>query len=150
MSGRDIFSYFCISCHGRNGRGDGPVAAALKVKPANLTRLSAANGGRFPAERVRAFVAHGRPDIPAHGSPEMPIWGPIFQGTRPVRHDRAGPNRQRRRLRPVDSGKVAGLPLDDRDVYDTVGPNTRPSPMAIVIASAHPSPHTASARPVLS
>jgi mono/diheme cytochrome c family protein len=79
MSGRDIFRYYCISCHGRNGRGDGPVAAALKTKPANLTRLTIANGGRFPAERVRTFVAHGRPDTAAHGSPEMPIWGPIFQ-----------------------------------------------------------------------
>ena len=79
MSGRDVYAYYCVSCHGRNGRGDGPVAAALKTPPANLTRLAADNGGRFPADRVRAFVAHGRVDIPAHGSPEMPIWGPIFQ-----------------------------------------------------------------------
>ncbi|HVH26118.1 MAG TPA: c-type cytochrome [Vicinamibacterales bacterium] len=79
MSGRDIFRYYCTSCHGRDGRGDGPVAAQLKTRPANLTTLTTANGGQFPLERVRAFVTHGRTDAPSHGSPDMPIWGPIFQ-----------------------------------------------------------------------
>jgi len=83
MSGRDIFRYYCASCHGQSGRGDGPVAAALKTRPANLTRLAVANSGRFPAERVKAFVTHGPVNAPAHGSPEMPIWGPIFQSLDP-------------------------------------------------------------------
>ena len=79
MSGRDIFRYYCATCHGRDGRGSGPVAAALKTKPANLTRLAANNGGQFPLERVQAFVTHGRLDAAAHGSSDMPVWGPIFQ-----------------------------------------------------------------------
>jgi mono/diheme cytochrome c family protein len=79
MSGRDIFRYYCATCHGREGRGNGPVASQLKTRPANLTRLAAGNSGEFPLERVRAFVTHGRTDAPSHGSPEMPIWGPIFQ-----------------------------------------------------------------------
>jgi len=58
---------------------DGPVAAALKTKPANLTRLASINGGQFPRDRVRAFVAQGRTDTPSHGAPDMPVWGPIFQ-----------------------------------------------------------------------
>ena len=78
MSGRDIFRYYCATCHGRDGRGNGPVASALKTKPANLTRLAANNSGQFPLERVQAFVTHGRPDAAAHGSPDMPVWGPIF------------------------------------------------------------------------
>ena len=47
MSGREIFRYYCATCHGRDGRGNGPVAGELKVKPANLTRLAADNGGTY-------------------------------------------------------------------------------------------------------
>jgi mono/diheme cytochrome c family protein len=83
MAGRDIFRYYCATCHGRDGRGNGPVAAELKAKPANLTGLAAENAGRFPLERVKAFVTHGRPGAPAHGSSEMPVWGPIFQSLDP-------------------------------------------------------------------
>jgi mono/diheme cytochrome c family protein len=83
MSGRDIFRYYCATCHGSEGRGDGPVASQLKTRPANLTRLAAGNAGQFPLDRVRAFVTHGRTDAPSHGSPEMPIWGPIFKALDP-------------------------------------------------------------------
>jgi mono/diheme cytochrome c family protein len=79
MSGRDIFRYYCASCHGRDGRGNGPIASQLKSQPANLTALATNNRGQFPRERVRAFVTHGRADAPSHGTPDMPVWGPIFQ-----------------------------------------------------------------------
>ena len=37
-SGRQTYTRFCVSCHGRTGLGDGPGAAAVEgpVKPANL------------------------------------------------------------------------------------------------------------------
>jgi mono/diheme cytochrome c family protein len=79
LAGRDTFAFYCASCHGRDGTGNGPVGSALKAKPANLTKLAARNGGTYPVERVRAFVAKGQPGIPAHGSPDMPVWGPVFQ-----------------------------------------------------------------------
>jgi mono/diheme cytochrome c family protein len=79
MSGRDIFMYYCVSCHGRDGRGDGPVSSALKTRPANLRRLAATNGGIFPIARVRASITHGPSQAPAHGTSDMPVWGPIFQ-----------------------------------------------------------------------
>jgi mono/diheme cytochrome c family protein len=79
LSGRDIFDFYCATCHGREGRGGGPVAAALRTIPADLTTLAARNGGRFPRERVRDFVTHGRADPVAHGSADMPVWGPIFE-----------------------------------------------------------------------
>jgi mono/diheme cytochrome c family protein len=83
ISGRDTFRYYCASCHGRDARGDGPVASALTTRPANLTKLAANNHGQFPIDRVRAFIAEGGPDLPAHGSPDMPVWGPIFQSLDP-------------------------------------------------------------------
>jgi mono/diheme cytochrome c family protein len=79
MSGRDIYNYFCVSCHGPDGRGDGPVATALRTRPADLRRLSAGSGGTFPTTRVRAVLTEGMPATPAHGTAEMPVWGPIFQ-----------------------------------------------------------------------
>src|SRR6185436_16616654 len=34
--GRMIFLRSCVMCHGESGRGDGPLAATLPIKPANL------------------------------------------------------------------------------------------------------------------
>lgn len=35
--GKQIYDDKCAACHGTSGRGDGPAAAALNPKPANLT-----------------------------------------------------------------------------------------------------------------
>ena len=83
MSRRDIFRYYCATCHGRDARGDGPVAPALKTRPANLTKLAANNHGLFPIERVKVFITAGRPVTQAHGSSDMPVWGPIFKSLDP-------------------------------------------------------------------
>jgi mono/diheme cytochrome c family protein len=83
LSGRDIFTFYCSPCHGRDGRGNGPVAPALKTAPPDLTRLTIRNSGTFPRGRVENFVANGSPDVPAHGSREMPVWGPTFLALEP-------------------------------------------------------------------
>jgi mono/diheme cytochrome c family protein len=67
----------CASCHGLEGRGDGPVAELLITPPADLTRLQAANGGEFPYYRVFAVI-DGRFIVPGHGEREMPVWGRQF------------------------------------------------------------------------
>ena len=73
-SGTRLFAQFCVSCHGVKGVGDGPVASALKIKPADLTVISAGAGGVFPEVRVREMI-DGRAVTPAHGTREMPVWG---------------------------------------------------------------------------
>lgn len=80
MAGSDLFQFYCASCHGRDGKGGGPVAAALTTPPANLTTISRRNGGLFPRDRVIAFIAEQQPPVPAHGPRDMPVWGPIFRG----------------------------------------------------------------------
>lgn len=84
LAGRDLFQFYCAPCHGRDGKGNGPVAAALKVPPPDLTRLARRNGGTFPRKRVEAFVTNG-PSVqaPAHGGSDMPVWGPVFRGLDP-------------------------------------------------------------------
>jgi len=76
-SGRQMFQSYCASCHGREGKGDGPAASALKSPPGDLTELAKRNNGNFPVDRVNA-VLNGRAELAAHGSEEMPVWGPVF------------------------------------------------------------------------
>ena len=78
LVGSVSFDLYCASCHGRLGRGDGPTAAALKTKPADLTVLARGNRGVFPRDRVLAFV-EGSARAASHGSPEMPVWGPTLR-----------------------------------------------------------------------
>jgi mono/diheme cytochrome c family protein len=79
LYGVDNFHDYCSPCHGRDGAGHGPVAAALKTPPTDLTRLAAKNKGVFPRARVRDYITNGTADIPAHGSSVMPVWGPTFR-----------------------------------------------------------------------
>ena len=76
-SGAGMFKAYCASCHGQDGKGDGPAAPALKAFPANLTLLAAKNAGTFPELQV-AQAIKGDWMTAAHGSKEMPVWGPVF------------------------------------------------------------------------
>jgi mono/diheme cytochrome c family protein len=76
-SGQEMFVNYCAVCHGKDGKGGGPAADALKVAPANLTVLSQKNGGKFPTNHVGSIL-RGDASLAAHGSQEMPVWGPIF------------------------------------------------------------------------
>ena len=81
LVGRDLYATYCAGCHGRDGKGDGPVAPALKVPPADLTTIAKRNGGQFRASIVEGTLNGTRAQEPssAHGTSEMPIWGSIFR-----------------------------------------------------------------------
>jgi mono/diheme cytochrome c family protein len=55
-TGSEDFATFCSACHGLSGRGDGAAAEDLDQRPADLTRLSARNGGVFPGTAVMAKI----------------------------------------------------------------------------------------------
>ena len=78
LAGQDLFRQYCAVCHGTAAKGDGPAAAALKVKPADLTQISRKNGNKYPEVRVQRVI-NGEDAVEAHGSREMPVWGPIFR-----------------------------------------------------------------------
>lgn len=81
LVGHDLFKFYCATCHGRDGRGAGPVAQSLKIPPPDLTRLARRNQGTFPRTRVEQFVTSGGEVMtPAHGTADMPVWGPVFLG----------------------------------------------------------------------
>ena len=79
LAGRDSFQAYCAPCHGVTGHGDGPVAAALRARPADVTTLARQNSGAFPGARVRDFVTGSGRALAAHGTTEMPIWGQMFR-----------------------------------------------------------------------
>ena len=78
--GKLIYQRYCTSCHGSEGRGNGPLAAELRTAPTDLTRLAEKNTGRFPVELVARSI-DGRRTVRAHGAPDMPVWGEIFPRT---------------------------------------------------------------------
>ncbi len=77
VSGAQMFKEYCAVCHGPSGKGDGPVATALKVPPPDLTTLAQRHDGKFPDDYVSNVLKNGVQNT-AHGSGEMPVWGPIF------------------------------------------------------------------------
>jgi mono/diheme cytochrome c family protein len=77
VSGKQMYGSYCASCHGVDGKGDGPVGASLKYPPADLTVLSRNNGGKFPSAHVASVLQLGA-RIPSHGDAEMPVWGPVL------------------------------------------------------------------------
>jgi mono/diheme cytochrome c family protein len=72
-----MYLTFCATCHGRDGKGDGPAGRSLKPPPSDLTKISAKNGGTFPFIIIRRYI-EGVGGIAAHGTRTMPIWGPLF------------------------------------------------------------------------
>jgi mono/diheme cytochrome c family protein len=76
-SGKQMYGSYCASCHGVDGRGNGPVAVMLRKQPADLSALSRNNGGRFPSEHVATVLEFGAENM-AHGTIEMPVWGPVL------------------------------------------------------------------------
>lgn len=96
-SGAQLYASHCASCHGPQGEGDGPAAAAMQINVPNLRTLSIRNDGTFPLAAVLAYV-DGRKIPRAHGSRYMPVWGDIFAWGDT---DRAARERARRRINAI-------------------------------------------------
>ena len=64
-AGRAIFEQHCVSCHGWQGRGDGPEAPYLSPRPASL--ISAATSVKSDKELL-TVIANGKPRT------SMPAW----------------------------------------------------------------------------
>ena len=58
--GENLFSTYCISCHGPGGKGDGPAAAGLNPKPPNLVKMA----GHHPDGDIAWKIANGRGPMP--------------------------------------------------------------------------------------
>ena len=105
-SGRIEFLSRCAECHGDDGKGAGPVASKLKIRPADLTLIAKKNDGMFSSDAV-AEAIDGRRTTKAHHGPAMPIWG-CRQGQPP------GSKKKLSEPKPVES--LLDLPCDPEEV----------------------------------
>jgi mono/diheme cytochrome c family protein len=78
--GRITFQRYCVSCHGPEAKGDGPLAKDLRVSVPDLTTLTTRNGGTYPFDRVVRIVTKGS-EVRGHGTDDMPAWGTAFRRT---------------------------------------------------------------------
>jgi mono/diheme cytochrome c family protein len=79
LAGKDSFEFYCASCHGRDGAGDGPMVGRLKTRPPDLRFLSRKHDGSFDRERVLRFITEGDHG-PEHRATDMLAWGPVLRG----------------------------------------------------------------------
>lgn len=78
LEGKDTYDSYCAVCHGKDGKGKGPAAAALKAPLSDLTTIASRNNGVFPRKTVEETITGvNRPE--GHGSQDMPVWGPVFR-----------------------------------------------------------------------
>ena len=76
-SGKEMYQSYCAVCHGKDAKGNGPAASAMKASPTDLTQLAKNNGGKYPSAHVAAVIK-GQATTASHGSQDMPVWGPLF------------------------------------------------------------------------
>lgn len=87
VQGVDLYNAYCAVCHGKDGKGGGPAAVALKAPMPDLTTLAKRNNGTFSVSDVQVHIAGSDKMLASHGSADMPIWGPVFRALSP---DEAG------------------------------------------------------------
>jgi mono/diheme cytochrome c family protein len=80
-SGSSLFRTYCSSCHGLAGKGDGPIADRLRVRPPDLTLIARRDRGKWDADKV-ARIIDGRDPVKGHGGADMPVWGDAFKSSR--------------------------------------------------------------------
>jgi mono/diheme cytochrome c family protein len=80
-SGPAVYRTYCTSCHGLSGKGDGPLAERLRIRPPDLTLLAKRNDGKWSRDKVARMI-DGREPVKGHGGPDMPVWGDAFKSSR--------------------------------------------------------------------
>ena len=76
-TGRSLYLLYCASCHGPEGRGNGPAADEFWRRPSDLTQFAKSNGGVFNDVLLHRII-DGR-TVKSHGSVDMPVWGDAFK-----------------------------------------------------------------------
>ena len=69
--GRRMYLTFCSGCHGDSGKGDGPAANSLPVKPSNHTDGVTMN--QLSDKFLFEIISKGGSGV--NTSPFMPAWG---------------------------------------------------------------------------
>lgn len=71
--GKQEFTENCASCHGVDGKGNGPLGNLLQRSPPDLSMLAKNNKGVLPINRLYEVI--DGVGVPSHGTRDMPVWG---------------------------------------------------------------------------
>jgi len=86
LSGRETYEQLCITCHGPEGKGDGPAGLAALPMPRDFSvgqfKFDADSDGRTGTE-TDLFLVIRDGAMKAGGSPLMAAWGHL--GDEPIR-----------------------------------------------------------------
>jgi len=105
LHGREVFERNCMECHGADGKGTGQLAAALPVRPADLTDCKLTD--EDPVLMGQGIIRHGGPYIGR--SSGMPAFGTVL--TVSPKKDAAMVNRVGR-----EEGERAGVRFVEADL----------------------------------
>jgi cytochrome c5 len=85
VEGKDNFDAYCAVCHGKDAKGNGPAAPALKAFVPDLTTYASRHAGKFDQIAVERIIRGVDKTIktPVHGVEDMPIWGEVFRAGDP-------------------------------------------------------------------
>jgi mono/diheme cytochrome c family protein len=75
--GKRLYQTYCTGCHGASGKGDGPAAKTLPVKPADHTNNK--KMGQYSDEHLVNVISKGGASVGK--SPQMPAWGAVLKET---------------------------------------------------------------------
>jgi len=78
--GRRLYVSYCLLCHGIDGKGDGPLAKAMQISPADLTTTVRS---RSDTILIKIITGEGRQTITGRDrhnllSEAMPEWSDVF------------------------------------------------------------------------
>lgn len=81
--GRKLYTSYCQLCHGPAGKGDGPLAKAMKISPADLTTTVRSRGDII---LTKIITGEGRQTITGRDrhnllSEAMPEWKDVFSAS---------------------------------------------------------------------
>ena len=69
-----MYQTYCTGCHGSSGRGDGPAAKTLPVRPADHTR---AEMTKHSDQYLFDIISEGGASVGK--SAQMPAWGAVIK-----------------------------------------------------------------------
>ena len=61
LAGKELFTIYCVPCHGESGKGNGPIAKKFVPTPVDI---SATGFGQAPEGMLFAIVTHGWNGMP--------------------------------------------------------------------------------------
>ncbi|VAX24549.1 hypothetical protein MNBD_NITROSPINAE04-438 [hydrothermal vent metagenome] len=73
FTGKELFRFYCSSCHGAKGKGDGPLSRYLPLVPVSLSKKEVIS--KLTNEDLYKIIANGATTNVASAQNFMPSWG---------------------------------------------------------------------------